>query len=610
MFLLIISLIFGGLTAGCGDDNPINPRNQVDSTAVITGLVMDSESSDPISGATVSSDQGDSTISADDGSYNLEIKLGNRTITAAAEGYEPFSQDVEVVDNDTITVDCEMVPDMENAVASVSGHVWDAETNLGVPSAVISFGDDETSTDGEGAYSIELSPDTYAVSVDADGYEPATAELEFEGGRNYVHDFTLEIDADLLGTVRGVVRDSNTGEAIEGAVLAAEDVEVTADSSGAYEMLLPPGSYVIIASARNHESIAEEVDVEAGGVYTVNFTLAPSGGGGDQTGTVGGTVINATTLNPISGASVSSAGQVTQTGPNGRYSFAIPIGFQNVSASAGGYLTSTRSLMVANGGIYNLDFALTPEGGGGETGTVSGTVRNAQNSAAIQGAIVSAGGRSTTTNANGQYSFAVPVGSQVVTANAAGFQTSTQNVNVTDGGNHTVNFSLTPGGGGETGTIAGRVTDASNNHGIYLAQVECFGVTTYTDYSGMYQMQVTAGARTMNVSTVEYEPQSRNVVVVAGQTTTQNFALQPTAGEGTGGVYGWVRNTSGNPILGARVTSDDGFSASTNASGYYSFDVNAGNRTFTATAAGYSQSQRTVLIIANRSTQVDFTLSP
>ncbi|HEY2322668.1 MAG TPA: carboxypeptidase-like regulatory domain-containing protein, partial [Thermoanaerobaculia bacterium] len=90
----------------------------------------------------------------------------------------------------------------------------------------------------------------------------------------------------------------------------------------------------------------------------------------------------------------------------------------------------------------------TPVGAGG---TVNGTVTATVGGAAIVGATVSLGARSTTTDASGNYAFQnIPAGLYPsMTAAYPGYNTSTSgSVSVTDGGTSTQNFSLTSASSG------------------------------------------------------------------------------------------------------------------------------------------------------------------
>ena len=74
----------------------------------------------------------------------------------------------------------------------LSGVVVDAMTGEGVPEAELVFAGQEdashtgeASTDSKGAFSVELDPDVYDVTITADGYVVETFEFEMEEDRNY-----------------------------------------------------------------------------------------------------------------------------------------------------------------------------------------------------------------------------------------------------------------------------------------------------------------------------------------------------------------------------------------------------------------------------------------
>lgn len=90
-------------------------------------------------------------------------------------------------------------------------------------------------------------------------------------------------------------------------------------------------------------------------------------------------------------------------------------------------------------------------GGGTTTGIIEGTVTDSTNQAAIVGATVSSVGTAlqATTNAQGNYTIAgVPAGSATVSVAATGYVTQSRDATVVAGQTATLDFSLTPEGGG------------------------------------------------------------------------------------------------------------------------------------------------------------------
>src|SRR5262249_53675626 len=143
---------------------------------------------------------------------------------------------------------------------------------------------------------------------------------------------------------------------------------------------------------------------------------------------------------PIAGASVGFGGGTTTTNASGSYTLTgIPVGTIQLVASATGFQSSTQNVTIQGGVTTTANFTLAPG-----SGWVSGTVMNSSG-AAIFGASVSYSGGTTATDATGSYALTgVPVGTIQLTASAAGFQSSTQNVTIQGGVTATANFTLAP----------------------------------------------------------------------------------------------------------------------------------------------------------------------
>ncbi len=78
------------------------------------------------------------------------------------------------------------------------------------------------------------------------------------------------------------------------------------------------------------------------------------------TGTVTGTVTDATTGGPIAGAEVIINERSVVTADDGTYSLTVEVGTYEATASAYGYATSTQTVDVAEGATIVADFALEP----------------------------------------------------------------------------------------------------------------------------------------------------------------------------------------------------------------------------------------------------------
>src|SRR6266542_3063011 len=162
------------------------------------------------------------------------------------------------------------------------------------------------------------------------------------------------------------------------------------------------------------------------------------------TGTLTGTVTDASTNLPIGGATIHVVGpadRVTTTNASGQYSLTLPVGTYDVTASAFGYLTQTANgVVISDGGTTTQDFALQPA----PSHTVSGYVRDGGNNP-LENATVTILNTPippATTDANGFYSFAsVPECEyDVQAAQGRCFDSQTQHLVVN--GDETLDFTL------------------------------------------------------------------------------------------------------------------------------------------------------------------------
>jgi outer membrane protein assembly factor BamB len=181
-----------------------------------------------------------------------------------------------------------------------------------------------------------------------------------------------------------------------------------------------------------------------------------------------------------------------------------------------------------DGNLYGLSEA--PSAG---TGSITGKVTDASTSAAISGATVSCPAcptTTTTTDPTGMYTFSsVPAGGYNLSFSASGYA-SVNNVavTVTSGNATTQDEALTPAA--QTGSITGKVTDASTSAAISGATVSCPACptsTATTDTSGVYTFSaVPQGNYSLSFSASGYAAKNNvPVTVTAGSATTQDEAL-------------------------------------------------------------------------------------
>lgn len=154
-----------------------------------------------------------------------------------------------------------------------------------------------------------------------------------------------------------------------------------------------------------------------------------------------------------------------------------------------------------------------------DTGTLSGTVTDADTGEPIEGVSVEAVSDehdgTATTEPNGSYELTLPAGNYEVTVSYFGYERTTATVEVTQGETTTRNFALQPE---PTVVLSGQVTDGSGHGWPLYATVSVEGVPggeTYTDpASGRYRFELPANATyTVQVQS-EYPGYEREVADV------------------------------------------------------------------------------------------------
>jgi subtilisin family serine protease len=174
------------------------------------------------------------------------------------------------------------------------------------------------------------------------------------------------------------------------------------------------------------------------------FAAVDQSPGGPNPGTLQGTVTNASSGAPISGATVRVTGPVTRTtttNPSGQYSFRLPDGSYDVTASAFGFAAQTATgVAIAAGQVTTQGFALSAAPSHPVSGVVRDNLGNPVANASVT--ILNTPITPATTSSSGAYSFAsVPEG-QYDVRSEGGRCTDPQTQQLVVNGNETLNFSL------------------------------------------------------------------------------------------------------------------------------------------------------------------------
>ncbi|MCB0219110.1 MAG: OmpA family protein [Chrysiogenetes bacterium] len=178
-----------------------------------------------------------------------------------------------------------IVPE-ERAVAvsttgKVTGIVYDANSNLPIGKAFVSFPDRDLSTivtnKDSGAYTtFELPAGPVELRVEREGYIPRSAAPVVVAGQTITQDFYLvpEVEEAAIGTYRGTV------QSIDGQFLAAkvtmfgtENSRTTEEGVGQFVMELPAGEHRAEASAPGYFPEAHSFTLQPAQILVHDFVL-------------------------------------------------------------------------------------------------------------------------------------------------------------------------------------------------------------------------------------------------------------------------------------------------------------------------------------------------
>jgi len=506
------------------------------------------------------------------------------------------------------------------AVGGISGTVTSAVTSDPISGATMTLyrnGNLEASTTTafDGTYSFAgLSPGNYELQAAASSFQTQIKGVRVRNNLTTLVDFSLEINP---GTIAGTVINSATDpifgalvEVSQGGILIGSD---TTAVDGTYSIGgLPPGSYVVTASAASYQTLAVGASVTGGAITTVDFELASNPGiiSGTVTDT-NGSPLQSVLVQVIAGGATIASGL---TDSSGNYLFSgIAPGSYTVSASKTLYQTQVVGVSVSSDTTTIANFSLAAD-----PGIISGTVTAATGGGPLVSVliqvildnIVIATGL---TDDNGEYSVGgLAPGSYAVRAGKTGYQTSTTGAIVASGSVTTVNFSLAANPGAIAGTITDSVTTAPIA-GATIA-VRLGGSIIFmdiTDDNGNYSIEgVAPGSYTVSASKSGYQTNIVGAIVTAGTTTLVDLALSPNPGE----VSGIVTDLStGTPIAGATVEIlDDNIfitSTLTESNGAYQISgLTPGSYIMHVHASGYQLGVVGAVIESGQTTTVNFSL--
>jgi hypothetical protein len=274
------------------------------------------------------------------------------------------------------------------------------------------------------------------------------------------------------------------------------------------------------------------------------FTIPWHNWTGTGAGIIAGVVKDISSCSALANAAVKSNTASTVTNSSGAYTLGslVPNTY-SVVASYGSYVPVGRNIEVGPGMTASGKLFLGTGSGQfqGSTTDSTGVAISGATVHLVGSASTSAFDETITSDTTGKYASAnIPAGTYQMTASASGYGSSTVTTSLGSGATVTQNFVLTPsanpntsggntGGtsGGTTGTINGQVVKDDTTLGLAGAAVTYSGGSTATNATGSYTLSNVPAGTSITVTTSEagYGSATKTVTVVAGGTSTLNFAL-------------------------------------------------------------------------------------
>lgn len=298
-------------------------------TRQLSGVVRDSETHEPIPGASVTLATRQAVSDAQ-GEYSLAMPRGTETITVTADGYAPAEAKVngDALFAHSFSVDLTLSPNL------VTGVVRDAENKQPLPNVQVLVGDKTVAANGQGLFQVRAVKRGVPISAQVPGYEPLAGQYAGEG------DVALNLTPNAVAVT---VVDKYTNQPVSKAKIEQGGAQAFTDASGrAVAHRIKPGLPITATAPGFAAGSAPFAGAD------VRIALRPN--------TLDGSVVDATTNKPVSGTLVYLGDTFVQTGADGRYHLDNVPEQGAITVKAPGY----RKTQVDVSGTNQRDVKLAP----------------------------------------------------------------------------------------------------------------------------------------------------------------------------------------------------------------------------------------------------------
>lgn len=259
----------------------------------LTGVVTDAYTGKPVPSVVIR--VGSSRVMTDEsGTYAVQRWHRSNTLSAVSDNYDAVSLNLSkrkwanVVTAADANIDISMRPN------TISGMVRDAWTKQPLPGVVIRISDTlSVTTEADGQYMLRSVPESFTLSAELSEYVPFEKELNK----------TTTLDISLAnGTLSGVVTDQYSGAPLADVVVTAGDVTGKTDEKGAYSLRNVLKRDVVTFAFDGYATLTKDAST----ITSMDITMRPD--------TLKGTIVDASTGEPIRHATVVATEDITKVG--------------------------------------------------------------------------------------------------------------------------------------------------------------------------------------------------------------------------------------------------------------------------------------------------------
>ncbi|WP_010496336.1 carboxypeptidase regulatory-like domain-containing protein [Paenibacillus elgii] len=557
------TLLISGVVAISGSNGPLPSGTKVRLIDENTGFMYNEASVSP------------------DGAFTVPINEGSYTVAAYSSQGEPYYGSVSGLTTDSskspLTINLNPAGKVSGTIQSASGLKTKFKVKaLNQQGKILN----ETRADENGLYTLAVPTGQVTIIAAAENETgtQASSKATIVPGSTTMN-LTI-MNSGLKVNLANAPTDSNGRVRVFDLLgkAYAPDVEPSSPN-GIYAFLLPPGTYILKASAGAYAGISKPVTLAAGKNESVAITLENAG---NLSGKVSYPNIRPqTSFEDISITVQDKNGQVVdKLAPlqDGSYETLLPVGNYRAAAAAGDSVAIKENLSILEGQTSTYDPTINPTEIAGKVTEADGTTIRYSTIVAL-----SQDGSSysfTTSKEDGTYSLKVPPGSYTLKTMHYHKVALNKNVSVSRGSSVMVNPVLSAAGI-FNGYVSNGKTNAGGASAIVLDQTRTpvDRIATHAD-TGFFSLMLPAGQYTVDSKSFDGNQTPTAITVAAEQTLHQNLTTE------AGKIGGTIFAADGKTPLGGVIVraSNEAYSnyTKTNGDGTFALFVPAGTYTLTA----------------------------